>query len=407
MRILVCSPHIPYPPTGGGRADVWRRIEAFTRLGHSVMLVHQFEPHGPRAPLPEHFEALDEVLTARCSYAIKRSKLRTVRQLLNLWRLPWHVAKTAPSGKDRRTLEQSIRGFAPDLTWLEGPWFAELGLKFRKERGTPIVYRSHNVEHAYLRDQARASTSRRNQIAWRVAIVGLKAYELKIMREVDRVLDISLDDLAYWQTEGAAHLRWLPPLPELALADPPDNTISADVVFVGGLRLPNNIHGVRWLVYDVLPILRASRPELVVTIVGSTPPADLKTELEANSAVRTFFDVPSVNPYLFGARVLVNPVSIGSGVQLKMLDMLMTDAPIITRRQGARGLPPECVAQFDVADTKEAFAVAVLERLDEPAVDAATRAEVRRCFTLAAVEDAIVDIAPPEPGRGSRYLFSA
>ena len=98
-----------------------------------------------------------------------------------------------------------------------------------------------------------------------------------------------------------------------------------------------------------------------------------RAQLDAYPAPRSFFDVPSVNPYLFGAKVLVNPVSIGSGVQLKMLDMLMTDVPIVTRSQGVRGLPPEVVSQFDVVDATEEFASAILRRLEAPAIDAVER----------------------------------
>ena len=110
------------------------------------------------------------------------------------------------------------------------------------------------------------------------------------------------------------------------------------MLFVGELRLPNNVSGVRWLVDEVLPLLLQTRPDLVLSVVGSMPDDALRADLAANESVRTFFDVPSVNPYLFGAQVSFNPVSIGSGVQLKMLDMLMTDAPIVTHSNGAAWL---------------------------------------------------------------------
>lgn len=389
MRILVCSPHSPFPPVGGGRADVWRRIEAFVRLGHSVMLLHQYDVEGQRASTPDELRQMDGTLAARYSFAIKRSKLRTARQLVGMRQLPWHAAKAVPSGSDKVEVESGIRAFAPDLIWLEGPWFGETGIRFAKELEVPVAYRSHNIEHLYLARQARASGNKRNRIAWRLATVGLKRYELAVMKSASAVFDISQDDLLFWRTEGVSNLHWLPPLPELALTSAPADRVESDVLFVGGLRLPNNVHGVRWLVQEVLPILRCKRPLLTLTVVGSGPPADLKDALESDPRVRTFFDVPSVNPYLFGAKVLVNPVSIGSGVQLKMLDMLMTDAPIVTRSQGARGLPTSCTSQFDIADTKEAFAAAILEELDASSVKIGDRQGARDLFTVGSVETAI------------------
>jgi hypothetical protein len=164
------------------------------------------------------------------------------------------------------------------------------------------------------------------------------------------------------------------------------------VLFVGGLRTPNNVQGVRWLVGRVLPIVAASRPDVVFSIVGSYPDPDLVAELAAVPSIRTHYDVPAVTPHQFGAGVLVNPVSVGSGVQVKMLDMLMTEAPIVTRSQGLSGLPREWAGLLDVADDEAAFAAAVLRRLDTADVDLAGRAAARRQFGLDAIADALASI---------------
>lgn len=392
MRILVCAAYTPYPPAGGGRADIWRRIQAFTELGHSVMLVHQFDPVGPHVPTVEHFVDMDDVLEARFSYPVDRNPVRMIQQAAQIWRLPWGVAKAIPASAQKTELAAAVARFQPDLIWLDGPWLGAVGTRIAAEYRLPIAYRSHNVEHVYLHRQAKASRNPRRQVAWRLATIGLKRYEFSLMKASQRVLDISLDDLAFWEGEGLTHGRWLPPLPELALTGPPSELIPGDVVFVGGLRLPNNIGGLRWLINDVLPLVRENRPDVTLSVVGSSPLPDLAAELEANPAVRTFYNVPSVYPHLFGAKVLANPVSVGSGVQLKMLDMLMTEAPIVTRSQGARGLPPECVAQFEIADTAQDFAAAILRRLDSPNMVSAERERSRQPFTIEAVGEALAGL---------------
>ena len=397
MRILACTPHMPFPPRGGGRADIWRRVVALTRLGHSVMLIHQHEPTGPRAPLQEQFAQMDQVLDARFSYSIKRSRARTLRQLAGMWRLPWDVAKAVPTGDDHIGMDIAVRKFDPELILLEGPWLGEVGRRYAREFDVPMTYRSHNIEHLYLKRQAQASTSLRNRVAWRLATVGLKRYELRMMRQAQLVLDISLDDMEFWRSRGVQHISWLPPLPELALSDPPVEVVPCQVLFVGGLRFPNNVHGVRWLVNEVLPVLQESHPDVEISIVGSTPDADLRAELAGNTAVRASYDVESVNPYLFGAQVLVNPVSIGSGVQLKMLDMLMTDAPIVSRSIGAGGLPRDCVREFLIADAKHDFASAIVQALESPSVDSKQRQIARDLFTLSSIERALAELVRSVP----------
>lgn len=392
MRILVCVTAFPYPPRGGGYADVWRRIEAFVRLGHQVMMVNLYDPDGPRVPTREGLAYVDSVLSARYSFAIKRSPQRTVAQLLNMRRVPWFAATRVPDSKEQVELDGIIRGFEPNLIWLDGPWFGELGLRVHRELGIPIAYRSHNVEHIYLRRQAAAASNWRNQVAWRLACVGVKRYQLRLMAQASAVFDISLSDLEYWRNQGVTNGHWLPPLSELAIAAPSEERVVNDILFVGGLRTPNNLQGVRWLVQRVLPILKKHRPDVVLGIVGSYPDADLVTELADEPSVRTYYDVPDVTPYQFGARVLVNPVSVGSGIQLKMIDMLMTDAPIVTRSQGTSGFPASCIEQFEVADSEADFAAALLRCLDDPGVDQTARAEVRGQFDVNAVRAALTTI---------------
>jgi hypothetical protein len=385
MRILVCAWDFPYPPRGGGRADIWRRIEAFLSLGHEVMLINLYDPDGPRVPTVEALAHVDSVLAGRYSFAIRRSRGRTVTQLLNMGRIPWHVATRVPDPQQRTEIEAAVRGFAPDVTWLDGPWFGELGLHLREQLGVPIVYRSHNVEHVYLQRQAGAARRRRDRIGWRVACVGLERYQLKLMAAASVVFDISLQDLDWWRARGVTTNRWLPPLPELAVSAPSPERVRTDILFVGGLRTPNNVQGVRWLVERVLPLVRAQRPDVVVGVVGAYPAPDLKAELEDVPGVRTYYDVPDTSPY-----------------QLKMLDMLMTDAPIVTRSQGLAGLPDDWAEHVDLADTEGDFAAALLRNLEEPTVDLQARAAMRRQFDVDAIRGALAQISGEDRSAGIR-----
>lgn len=394
MRVVVCAWDFPYPARGGGRADVWRRIEAMLQLGHEVMLVNLFDPSGPRVPTPEALQHVDSRVAVRHSFAIRRSRSRTLRQLAGMIRVPWHVATRVPGPDDRAEILRKAQEFAPDLVWLDGPWFGELGRLLSRRLGIPMAYRSHNVEHVYLRRQAAAAAHRRQRVAWRLASVGLRRYQLSLMRDSAGVFDISLSDLEHWRAAGVERISWLPPLSELALAAPSaDPVVPLDVLFVGGLRTPNNVQGVRWLVHEVLPLLRAARPGLTLGLVGSYPDPALAQELSSLEGVRTFFDVEDVRPYQRGARVLVNPVAVGSGVQLKTIDMLMTDAPVVTRRQGLSGLPGSCAALVHVADTVTDFADAVLAHLDSPEVDLVAREQERARFGVPAVAAALARLA--------------
>lgn len=388
MRIAVFAPDTPYPPNRGGRADIWRRLLALASGGHELMLVHLYEPSGPLAPTSADLAAMDAQLPRRFAFPIKRGPWRALRQLAGSPWVPRHVATRVPEPPERAALDEALRHFAPELLLLEGPWFGEQVKRTVRRLGVPYVYRSHNIEHLYLLGQARAAQRWQDRIAWRLACIGLARYERALMSGARQVFDISQEDRAFWAAQGISGV-WLPPLPEQAFRERPAVLEPSDLLFVGNLRTPNNVQGVRWLVEEVMPRLQARQPGLKLTVVGSRPEPELAAKLRASPAVQLQADVPDVQPWLFGARVLVNPVATGSGVQLKTLDMLMTDAPIVSRAQGLGGLPKDFARLLHIAETPEAFAAAILAALQAPSGVDPARVAARTLFTPAGINDAL------------------
>lgn len=394
LRIAVFAPDMPYPPNRGGRADVWRRILALRALGHQVMLVCLHESAGPLAPSVADLAAVDAVVAQRFMFPMRRGPWRTLRQLALAWHTPWHAATRVPTSAERLQLWAQLDDFAPDLLWLDGPWFGRVVLARQAVRRLPLAYRSHNVEHQYLQRQAAAAVRLRDRLAWRMACWGLRRFERLLMDRADAVFDISVDDLAFWRAQGVQRQYWLPPLPELAVSAAPGQVVPGEVVFVGNLATPNNVRGVQFLLCEVLPKLQAQVPGVAISIVGSRPTADVRAWVAA-AGVTLLADVAEPMQHMLGARVLVNPVLTGSGVQLKMLDMLMTDRPIVTTTQGTRGLPPEVAAQLQVADAPQDFADAVCRALALDTVDAAARTRVRRQFTVHGLQQALQAMQSP------------
>ena len=220
------------------------------------------------------------------------------------------------------------------------------------------------------------------------------------MDRATAVFDISMDDLAFWQAQGVQRLHWLPPLPDLAVAHSDalvDDTVASpttsEVVFVGNLATSNNVRGVQFLLQEVVPLLRQRRPGMSIAVVGSQPGAEVRAWV-AQAGAALHADVVQPMQFMRAAAVLVNPVMTGSGVQVKMLDMLMTDRPIVTTTQGTRGLPADVVALLLVADTAEAFATAVCAALQQGTVDMVERARVRRQFSVDGLGAALQQLAP-------------
>ncbi|MEN3372390.1 glycosyltransferase family 4 protein [Dechloromonas sp. ZS-1] len=392
MRVVVLSPNVPFPANRGGLADVWRRIQAISLLGHDVMLVAPIDS-GLGAVSAEVDAVIDGVVKAKFYYSIRRGFWLTLLRLLRSFLVPWHASTRIPDANSFEKLIESVRAFRPEALWLDGPWLGVLGNCIASQLNVPILYRSHNIEFAYMRGQSKIAVKFRDRLALRLSCLGLETFEKKTMQQAAAVFDISVDDMKYWQANGIKNIFWLPPLPELSLNRQSSPNIEGDIVFIGNLGTPNNVRGVEWFVTEVLPLVRTRFPNVRCRIIGSNPTPFIMELLMKSMGVDATVNVPDPTPYLFGAKVLVNPVMSGSGVQVKMLDMLMTDASIVTATQGTRGLPPEFKGLFRIADDPNAFAQAVCEELVFPSVDIAARLAAREGFSVASVGRALEVVA--------------
>jgi hypothetical protein len=263
--------------------------------------------------------------------------------------------------------------------WVEGLWPAFSARRLTQDLGIRYFYRSHNVEHRYMSSQARVARHWRDALALYIATVGLESFELSVLRNACWVFDVSDDDLKYWQTRGISHISQMLPLPGVTPAGQGGKTgePSREVVFLGNLRTPNNIAGVEWLLREVRPIVDSARPGTRWTLAGSSPVPYIRQLVSETGALELLEDVADAGTLLCSARALVNPVRTGSGVMVKMLDMLMTDAPIVSSPQGLAGLPPELRASVRMESTAEGFARAIVEALRDSSVQGLHRARAR------------------------------
>ncbi len=416
LKLVVVAQEFPYPPSHGGRADVWRRLRAMKALGAKLALVCWFDDADGKRPSPAEqraVEAVVEILEATPKQrGIKHDLLRLARIAAGV---PSHAAARVMAKESLTRIIERLAAFAPDALLLESPYGGVFALSACQELNVPMFYRSHNIEHKYFQGQAAAAVSLRDRLAWRVACFHLAAFEQRMMDAAEISFDISADDSAFWTARGVRNSVWLPPLPEAtSYAGIVAKSIvqqDRELAFLGNLNAPNNVRGVRWLIEEVMPIVRQRRPQTVLTIAGSRPSIEIRTLVDEHSYVQLMEDIPDAPQFLAASRVLVNPVLTGSGVNVKTLDMLMTDRPIISTPQGVAGLVPEIKALCIVADSPGEFSDAVLMALAAPAVDYQAREAGRALFSIDAVAtalDAICGVAQkPDSSRYGTRLFEA
>ena len=145
------------------------------------------------------------------------------------------------------------------------------------------------------------------------------------------------------------------------------------LVFTGAMDYWPNIDAVQWFVQEVLPGVRAQRPNVVFYIVGSRPAPQVQA-LASQAGVCVTGTVPDVRPYLAHAHAAVAPLRIARGIQNKVLEAMAMARPVVVSAQALEGIAANAGEDLLLAEDAEAFVAALLHQLAHPAPGLGNRA---------------------------------
>ena len=138
------------------------------------------------------------------------------------------------------------------------------------------------------------------------------------------------------------------------------------ISFIGRMDYYPNIECMQRFCAQVWPLLRQSRPNLKLLIVGADPKPEVQL-LAKLPGVTVTGSVPDVRPYVRGSVANIAPLAIARGTQNKILEAMAMGVPVVTTRLAAGGVDAEAEKHLLVADTPADTAAAILRIVDQPA----------------------------------------
>ena len=394
MRLVVLYGEPPAPPSHGGRVDVHQRLLALKKAGVEVFLVcwaNTILGEKPDQVARDVAGLVTEVRVVTYGSFLTRPWL--------LARYPGWIAARVLDASTLGPLVEDIRRFKPGAILVDGLPCAAGALQLVDALGAKYLFRSHNREYLYVKAQARLVRGWRDRLRAVLNLIWLKAFEEKVLRGAEAFYDISASDLAEWRRRGFMNGEWLPPIIDAAhaakLGEAAGWAPGYDVGYLGNLVNPNNVEGVLWFAREVMPLLRAAKPDVRMLIAGSKPVPEVVAACR-QAGVTLLPNPADAAAVLRDCRVLVNPVFQGSGVNLKSVEMLHTPAALVATSTGVGGMPETATRHFSVADKPEDFATAVLAHLGSDPTRPETakeRAEARAVFSARAIEGLIARTA--------------
>lgn len=254
-----------------------------------------------------------------------------------------------------------------DLQWIEQ---AELIRRLRQiNPDARIITTVHDVLSQRFGRQAAASTDPARRLRWRWAVQRSRRVEQRMMDESDTVVVLSDKDRRLLPPGRAEVVSIVPPLAG-SPRRPKRTPDEATVLFVGYLARWENEEGLVWFLTDVLPRVRARRPEARMIIAGDGLRDSVRRAAEQADADLLGF-VEDLEPLYRTATVSVIPLNLGAGVKFKTVDALAAGVPVVATPVGAEGIGERRADRGEglfqaVTEDPAAFAQAVLEAMDHP-----------------------------------------
>ena len=355
MRILLCADEAPIEPTTSGFRRAVAGLTQELAREHDVRVLGFRKPDQAGSPIPDNVRVVDWPVGGAMAKA----------RLLGTAVLEGRPMRTAelPALLDT-PLREELATFDPDVVQVTPARLARLRRSLTG-RGTVLMA----MDAWHLNMLAKIQTAGRLRAAFfrseerRIRRAAATAY-----RGFDRVVVSSRDDgeairrldpeLSYSVIPiGVDAASWasLDPIP-----DPPPR-----IVFHGVMSYPPNVEAAGYLATEVLPLVRAARPDATLAIVGRDPTASVR-ELEGSAGVEVTGAVDDLGPWLRGSRVWAGPFRSATGIKTKVLEAMASSLPCVVTTLGLRGLEMEPGTEVLVADDPGGLAGHLIDLLGDP-----------------------------------------
>ena len=374
MKTLWVNSNFMHPTTKGGQIrtlEMLRHLHRWHEI-HYVAIENPAQPEGParaheysHKSYPFHYR-----IPGKSSPAFYAELVRGL-----FFPTPVAVERFNPPGM-RAFLEDLIRKERFDCAVVDHlaptSYFPDL---------PHAVFFQHNVETVIWRRHVEHASGLLRRAYFKLQANRMYTYERRVSRDSGHIVAVSQNDADEMRRlfdvtrvseipTGVNIEYFLPPEPR-----PP---AVADLVFVGSMDWLPNLDGVFYFAREILPLIRKTRPETTLAVVGRTPPPKLIQLGVEDSKITVTGTVPDIRPYLWGSAVSIVPLRIGGGTRLKIYEAMAAKVPVVSTTIGAEGLTVNAPHDIRIADAPQDFA--------DQCLDLLASHETRTCVSTAAWE---------------------
>ncbi len=366
FKMVIIAHDFPYPPNNGGRVDMWTRIKALHSRGVKIFLITWLNREPSQQEYQEIGKYVEQIIVYRRCHNIANFILS---------KYPSYIVDRQISDFDMEKLKSELLLFSPQVLLLDGIAGSICALEIMNLFNGKIifVYRSHNVEYLYAKALYMSEKNLAYKAVRYINIDRVKKIEKFIRDKSHVIFEISQDDYESLNMPNNVFLQ--NPIIDDKFTE--SKRYEFDILFIGGLCWPNNIYGLKWFAINCIPYLEK---EYKIVFAGSNPSKEFIKFCETYK-IEVLPNPKDIKKVLSKGKVLINPIFHGSGVNIKILEMLSTGKSIVSTNKGVRGISKDIRSFIKYTDNAEQFSRYIEEAFKKPIYDLLQVQKFRKIYS--------------------------
>lgn len=351
MKILQISAQVPVPRTDGGKIGVYGITKGLFDRGHQIDFVCYRKD--------SNYEYSIKELKKICNPYILdiQTDNNIFGAFINLFsNVPYNSSKYI-----KKELTNFLNNFLPDknydvvhVTHLHMGWVIDV---IKKYLNVPVILREENLETMIMK---RFSEHQKNWLIKKYSNLQYRKlikYEPFICKKFDRcVMVTKFDEKRLLDFDNSIKTTHIPSGIESSLLLKNKNKIEPfSIVHIGHLDWYPNYDSLKWFLDEIMPNIVSKIPQVKLYIYGGGEPKGFRISEELSSNVILKGFVNDIWEELSTKALAVVPLRIGSGIRIKILEMLAAGQNIITTTVGKEGIDAVDGKDLLIADSSDEF----------------------------------------------------
>lgn len=357
MKILQILPKIPYPPIDGHKKSMWGIIKHLSELGHEIDVI----AYRQNQNYSEYLSEINQYANLFVVNVYTKNKLCGV--IKNLFSsVPYNLSKYK-TNEFEKYLNEHLITHNYDIVHVTNAhmgWVVDL---IRSISNVPVLLREENFELTIMERYYKNQT---NVLLKRFAYLQFKKflnYEPQLCEKFDKCIMMSKEDENRLKKLNPNAKTKVIPLgidKELLNINRTESE-KYSLVHVGSLDWYPNYDGLKWFINKVFPLIvnKIKGVKLYLYGGGITQKFYFPESIKGNIIVKGF--VNNIWDDVKDKSLAVVPLRIGSGIRVKILEMLASGINVITTSLGKEGIPAEDGKELLIADTEEQFVEKIVD----------------------------------------------